>query len=245
MSNMNTHFDQKYQCLEAEFRAQCKRDGSVYLPNIEPKQRVDYFLVCMEPSFGRWANNSTDKANELVQQGYRNFLWSTEDFILHYCAQRYLCKPGQRYHVTDISKGAMTVADANTDRKMRYKKWLPLLKREIALLSIPSATIISVGNAVQAELSRANIKNSPILHFSPLASGARNKSVAEHPEDYKAYRESLSDDLLKDMAKEAIAASALPGAHPLLQGRIDKIKLTESRKKLLYSYKVLFENISN
>lgn len=67
----------------------------------------------MEPSLsGRLAEDLRSR----VADGSRNFLNSIEDFILHFCARRYLCNPGERYHITDVSKGGMPVSAAGEKR---------------------------------------------------------------------------------------------------------------------------------
>src|SRR5699024_7817782 len=104
-------------------------DGDVYLPNIEPVGPVQNILICMEPSLGRWASSGNEAINK-VKSGFRNFLYSMEDFILHYCVRRFLCENNASYHVTDISKGAMLIEKANTHRNERYGRWFSLLQEE-------------------------------------------------------------------------------------------------------------------
>lgn len=99
------NFHTEYRGLEERMRALAKADGDIFLPNPEPSAPVHYVLICMEPSLGWWAR-SADQASARVRTGFRNFLFSLEDFILHFCAQRYLCGPAERYHITDFSKGA-------------------------------------------------------------------------------------------------------------------------------------------
>lgn len=97
-----------YRELEARMEVLAEADGDVFLPNPKPLGPVEYVFVCMEPSLGRWAR-SADEARSKVEAGFQNFISSIEDFILHFCIQQYLCEPTQRYHITDLSKGAMLV----------------------------------------------------------------------------------------------------------------------------------------
>jgi len=97
--------------LEQEFAAAAAVDGDVYLPNFTPSGPVDAVLIGMEPSLGWWARTPAEAAAKIAA-GFRNFMWSPEDFILHYAARRSLCSAAETYHVTDISKGAMTVKNA-------------------------------------------------------------------------------------------------------------------------------------
>lgn len=72
---------------------------------------------------------------------------STEVGILHHTVQRFLCRAGETYHITDISKGAMTVEKANIDRGRRYRDWLPLLKEEIRIVAKPEARLVVIGKS--------------------------------------------------------------------------------------------------
>ena len=84
-------------------KALAEAEGDVFLPNLEPSGPVEYAFVCMEPSLGKWAR-SADEARRKVDAGFRNFVFSIEDFILHFCIQQYLCGPQERYHITDLAK---------------------------------------------------------------------------------------------------------------------------------------------
>ena len=123
--------------LEQEFAAAAAVDGDVYLPNFTPSGPVDAVLIGMEPSLGWWARTPAEAAPKIAA-GFRNFMWSPEDFILHYAARRSLCSAGETYHVTDISKGAMTVKNAHIDRRARYARWAVLLNKEVRLVRLPS-----------------------------------------------------------------------------------------------------------
>src|SRR5581483_6448975 len=104
-------FAERMRDLEQEFAQAAAVDGDVYLPNFTPSGPVDAVLIGMEPSLGRWARTSSEAAAKIAA-GFRNFMWSPEDFILHYAARRSLCSRAGTYHITDISKGAMTVENA-------------------------------------------------------------------------------------------------------------------------------------
>src|SRR5205823_5284840 len=106
-------------------KALADADGDVFLPVAEPEGPAHYVLIAMEPSLGWWAR-SADEARSKVEAGYRNFLFSIEDFILHFCVRRYLCGAAERYHITDLSKGAMLVERASLARSERYDRWFGL-----------------------------------------------------------------------------------------------------------------------
>ncbi len=93
------------------------------------------------------------------RSGFRNFLFSIEDFILHFCA-RYLCEPAERYHITDVSKGAMLVNRAGSSRYQRYDDMVPVTAEEIDLVATPNASIVAVGNVVSKHLERRRFKRS-------------------------------------------------------------------------------------
>ena len=53
-------FEEAYSALEDDFRRRVEGDKHsgmkcIFLPNVEPTAPVDYVLVGMEPSLGRWA----------------------------------------------------------------------------------------------------------------------------------------------------------------------------------------------
>ena len=93
-------FSEQYAALEGKFKEQVEKDNedlgidSCFLANVAPKAQVDYVLVAMEPS--RPANIASIK----------NFAVSVEDFILHFCASKYLCKGTPTYpHHRPLKRG--------------------------------------------------------------------------------------------------------------------------------------------
>ena len=130
---LDGNFHAAYRVLEERMKVLAETDGDVFLPNPEPEGPVQYVLICMEPSLGRWAR-SAEEARSKVDAGFRNFVNSIGDFILHFCARQYLCRPEESYHITDLAKGAMLVDHARRGRKERYDAWYPLLKDEIDLV---------------------------------------------------------------------------------------------------------------
>jgi hypothetical protein len=84
-----------YRGLEERQKALVEVDGDILLPNPEPSGPVDYVLLCMEPSLGWWAR-TTDDARLRVAGGFRNFLFSTEDFIVHTAISHHRLVPKER-----------------------------------------------------------------------------------------------------------------------------------------------------
>src|SRR5437867_12283996 len=145
------NFQARYRALEKRMKAFAEAHGDIFVPNPQPDAPVQHVLICMEPSLGRWAR-SADEARAKVEAGFRNFLSSIEDFILHFCIQQYLCEPTQRYHITDLSRGAMLVERAGVARTQRYDRWYGLLVEELDLVATSGAGIFAVGNAVAQHL---------------------------------------------------------------------------------------------
>jgi hypothetical protein len=240
-------FHAAYRDLEGRMKAVAEEDGNVFLPNPEPEGPVDYVFICMEPSLGRWAR-SAEVAKAKVDAGFRNFLFSTETSILHFCIRRYLCKPTQRYHITDFSKGAMLVKGADRERIQRYDKWYPLLQEEIDLVAASNAAIFAVGKVVSKNLERLRFRRpfTPIIHYSALAAGARKTEIvrSRREDAFEAFRGSVS---IQDVA--ATAESVLREAHvptkmydEALSGLL-KSQLSTSRQQLIFCYKLAFESI--
>lgn len=236
-------FSSRMRDLEQEFAAAAAADGDVYLPNFTPAGPVDAVLIGMEPSLG---GCEPTEAAAKVAAGFRNFMWSPEDFILHYAARRFLCSVGESYHVTDISKGAMKVREAHIDRGARYARWSVLLDRELRLIAKPGAHIIAIGREVRSFLERTgrgrDLKS--IIHYSPLASAARNAAVMERATEFSAFADKVSIQDIVDVAEEIMRENSVPPA--IAAGTITRLrraKLSESRKKLAFTYSTVFANL--
>jgi hypothetical protein len=231
--------------LEHEFARVAAVDGDVYLPNFTPSGPVDAVLIGMEPSLGWWARTPSE-ADAKIAAGFRNFMWSPEDFILHYAARRSLCSAGGTYHITDISKGAMTVEKAHIDRGGRYARWAPLLDKEIRLIAKPGAHIIAIGRDVYGFLERNGFDRDvkSIMHYSPLANAARNAAVIGREAEFRAFSEMLSIQDIVDVAAEIMQENAIPVAMSAdTIARLRKATLSESRKKLAFIYSTVFATL--
>jgi hypothetical protein len=174
-------FRAAYRELEGRMKKRAEDDGDVFLPNPEPLGPVEYAFVCMEPSLGRWAR-SPDEARSKVEVGFRNFTSSIEDFILHFSIRHYLCAPGQRYHITDLSKGAMFIERAGIDRTRRYDRWYGLLVEELDLVAVPGSRVFAVGGQVAHHLERRAFPRSftKVIHYSGVAARARGAGIVGH-----------------------------------------------------------------
>jgi len=237
-------FHAAYEDLERRMKAQAEADGDVYVPNPKPKGPVQYVFVCMEPSFGRLANSNAE-ARAKVEAGFRNFLYSMDDFILHFCINRYLCRAGERYHITDLSKGAMLVEDAETDRSTRYGRWHPLLEEELDLVARPDATLFSVGKAVDDHLAGQGLAPvTRILHYSPQAAFQRNNAVEGDEARFEAFSQTIRHADVLATAHHVLERSGMSQAFcEETTDRLKRRELTESRKKLIFIYKRVFETL--
>jgi hypothetical protein len=232
--------------LESRFAALAHADGDIYLPNFTPAGPVDALLIGIEPSLRSWAA-SEDEAHQKIEAGFRNFMNSPEDWILHFCVRRYLCGPGETYHVTDISKGAMRVDAANAGRRARFRRWYDLLVEEIDLVAKPTAKIVAIGQAVRRQLDGFHFARpfTTILHYSPQAIVARRAAVAGHEERFATFAKELSLDLIVDVAVEVLRANQVPG--PMAAETVARLRrtvLNESRQQLALIYTVAFERLA-
>jgi hypothetical protein len=235
-------FRASYEDLEARMKTQA---GDAFLPNPEPSGPVEYVFICMEPSLGRWAR-SPSEAKARVEVGFRNFVSSVEEFILHFCIRQYLCEPAERYHITDLSKGAMLVERASIDRSARYDSWYGLLGEELDLVAKPGAGIFAVGNAVAKYLTRPEFHRpfTRVIHYSGQAGRARAAAIAGHQDDFEKFRNSVSPQLLLATAKDVLNMSVPANLRDETLARLARIARSElslSRQQLIFNYKLAFE----
>ena len=240
-------FRAAYRELEVRMEALAEADGDVFLPNPEPLGPVEYVFVCMEPSLGRWARSAAE-ARSKIEAGFRNFVSSVEDFIFHFCIRQYLCEPTQRYHITDLSKGAMLVKDADVARTERYDRWYDLLIEELNLVARPEAGIFAVGNVVARHLARRAFPRpfTKVIHYSGAAARARAAGITGHEDSFSEFRSSVSLDRFLATAADVLVAAAVPASHrDDTLARLARIRLTESRLQLIFNYKLAFEAIQD
>jgi len=241
----DAHFRARYRALEQRMRSLAEADGDVFLPGSPPDGPAQFVLVCMEPSLGWWAR-SADEARERVAAGFRNFFFSIEDFILHLCARRFLCEPGQRYHLTDLSKGAMLVSRAGAERGQRYDRWYALLQEEVDLVATPTAGVIAVGDMVASHLERRGFERpvTRVIHYSCQAGSARKQGIVGREGEFATFKGSVSLQDVIDTASDVMTSAGVPGE---LRGatltRLARSELTTSRQQLLFIYKTAFESM--
>jgi len=238
-------FQATYRALVERMRTLAETDGDIFLPNPEPDGPVQHVLICMEPSL---SGRQLDEVRSRVQAGSRNFLHSIEDFILHFSARRYLCGPGEHYHITDVSKGAMPTSQAGDGRQDRYDRWHALLQDEIDLIATPDANIFAVGKAVADHLDSRDFQRpfTRILHYSPRAARWRNRIVENRKEDFEAFRGTVTIDDLIATAGDVFESTQVPDRfRDETLSRLQSRRLTPSRRKLIFNYKIAFESFQS
>lgn len=229
--------------LEAKFEAAAEADGDVYLPNFTPSAPVDAILIAMEPSLGA---RTPAEVRSRIAAGFRNFMWSPEDFILHHAARRALCPPGGAYHITDVSKGAMPVEKAHVDRGARYARWVPLLREEVDLIAKPHTRLVAIGREVRALLDRNGFGRevTSVMHYSPQASRHREAAVKGREPEFKAFARTLSIEDIIATAEALMREHSVPVKVSMeTMTRLRKAKLSDSRKMLAFTYVTAFSKL--
>ena len=230
-------FKEAYSMLEEEFREMVQKDRAlglkcIYLPNIEPEGPVDYILVGMEPSLGGYAKN-LENAQQKIDMGFRNFcgVWT-----LHYPVRNYLCRDGESYYVTDLAQGAMLTTSPGAGDREKYERWYSLFEKELGLVAKSGAKIISIGDRVGQFLSRKNLPGhaGTIPHYSAQAVGNWGKEITCLKAEWGEFKAGLCKIPRQTCAPHH---SCSPGH------KKGEINLSDSRKKLMFDYKVRFERI--
>jgi hypothetical protein len=239
----NQKFENAYNELEVRMGDLAKKNHEIYVPNIVPYCPADYIFICMEPSLGEWARNRDD-AESILKAGFRNFLDGYNTMILHYAIRKHLCRNNQRYHITDLSKGAMLVRHAEIDRLVRYENWYPLLLEEIELVASAHAIVFAVGSHVAQFLEKQNFHRptTRLIHYSGTAVRHWDTVIREHKKNFKLFQSSVTQEDFLDTAKDVIESSRVPSViSERALGRLRRGNLTLSRLKLMFNYKVCFD----
>ncbi len=230
---------QLQQSLGAEERV-------TYLPSLLPLKPVDYVIVSPEPSLSWAKNKSLTEIERLVSVGYRNFMYSWEDFILHHCLKKQL----RLYHLTSISKAA--VAQSREESGNSLQPWLPCFREELALVSRPQTRLIPLGQKAAELLQALDLPypvTEPLMHFARTASRWRARLPEQYPEEYAALAAQWQTLHLMRSADHTLMTSfqiearlfGTPIPYDLIQNRLSYLKdskagLSESRKQLMFTY---------
>lgn len=236
--------------LEQEFLEQVRRDNedgfphAHYVSNFVPKKKVDFVLIAMEPSLG--GGKPCDPAScQCVDNKSKNFSFSIQDFILHFCIRNYLCTGGQGYHLTDLAKGGMSVWQAKDKQWERWNRWYHLLEKELLVVAEPGARVIPIGNDVHRFLNAKKPKNrGSIVHYSPNNGKAQKKAAQQQPDAYEKFRNTVTAANLEDTVQDVLKCE--PNA-PSIEDTLNRLQIhsrfSEHKRKLMFSYKVAFERL--
>ena len=228
----------KYRELENRFKEQVEADRAAllesvekkygpYIPSVKVTEQVDYVLVAMEPNI-KGAEN-TEAVERLVAKGLRGFQPSdpSEPLALFKdSVEHYLCRDGETYWLTDLSKGAIPPDMAAVNRTERYEAWYPLLLDEIALMGKPGCPVIAIGGLVWDFLKKHDIERKTcrplyrVVHYSFQASGAFRAIADEDADGFERF------------VKEELENSDLWPAN-----------LSVTRRRMLFAYRKWFEEI--
>ena len=226
----------------------------VYVPNVSPMGKVRNILVTMEPSF-LWAESEAD-GEEKVRAGFRNFFFSVEDMILHFCAGKYL---DGGYHITDVSKIAIPTKDAGEIREEAWAKQKELLVEELSLFGSDDCRIIPVGKTSPAgsgEWIENNLKGhttlkntrfcEPVLHYSRTASKYRTKAAGANPDATAAFKRfDLDWNQAEFIAKATENMGRMENCESVKNMLRDRLstRLNNSCLNLVFTYKTAFDKV--
>ena len=214
-----------------------------YLPNPEPLGAAQYVLICMEPSLGRWANTA-EHARSRVEAGFRNFLFSIEDFIFHFCVRRYLCRPEERYHVTELSKercwSLVRDLQGSSDMTDGTRCW----RKRSTSVPLPVLASLRLERSFRSIWRDGGSRRSftRVIHYSGQAAPARTAGIVGREDAFQAFEDSVSIEDVVVTAEETLkAANVSSGMRDHTLSRLVRSQLTTSRKQLIFSYKIAFE----
>jgi hypothetical protein len=263
--SIDASFHAKYQAGQERARVQAEeKDGHIFVPDLEPEGKVDWVLVCMEPSLDGWTTGVTpqerrESAAKKIGEGFRNHLPSGNVAILHFCTSHYLCTPDQRYHIIDLSKGAMLVEDASRDRQTRWSRWYPLVQEEIELVTTPKAGIIAVGGKVHEFLVEQRAKQrlprrlvDKIVHYSDSAKKWWRDGIKDHEDEFEAFKvkDKVSLYDLEITARDVMRSGRV--STKICDEEISQLRELQlnasqkgliSRQHLMFNYKLAFESM--
>ena len=131
----------------------------------------------------------------------------------------------------------MLVSSPGGGNADKYEAWYSLLEKELGLVAKPEAQIISIGARVGRFLSDKGLYGhaGTIPHYSNNAARYFGKESAGKE---SAGKESAGKE---SAGKESAYQKFSEGLDSLPQGA--RLRLSESRKKLMFDYKIRFERI--
>jgi hypothetical protein len=237
-------FHAAYRRLEERMKALAETDGDVFLPNPEPEGPVQYVLICMEPSLDRWAR-SAEMARSRVEAGFRNFLFSIADFILHLCSRRTfvgprsdttlpICPRARCWSIARPARGPCGMTGGTHCCRRRLSS-SPRQGRHRCRWK---------GCCAAFGATRVRRPFTQVVHYSGQAARTRSAAVVGREESFQAFIGSVSLADVVATAERVLRVAHVPAdirAETL--SRLERSQLTTSRQQLIFNYKVAFESM--
>ena len=235
-------FVERHDGLQSQWRQLAKDRGHQYLRYLAPRAPVDFVLVGKMTSIGEKAAAETPPGcyPPIAPPGY-NLLNTIGDLILNYGARRHLCRPGERYYLTDLGKCAVPPKYAKGKiLQEEFAAWYPMLLEELELVTKPGATVIPIGSAtgdfLEAQSDFPYRLTHPILHWSAAAVSAAKMAASLFPGEWDEYRQSTSWEDLSASTAEIFAEADL-GEHMDGVNSRFKDKFKEYHAHYMFTYK--------
>ena len=239
-------FNEEYASLESAFLERVRLDNadnwphSHFVSNFVPKGPADFVLIAMEPSLGGGQPHNPATC-ECIDSQSKNFAFSIEDFILHFCIRQYLCQVGKTYHLTDLAKGQMSVRQAKQQQWQRWERWYPLLQRELKLVAKPDAPVISIGKDVEGFLRAKEHSKyiGNIVHYSKSNGKAQKQPAEKQPGAYRKFRSTVIASDLENTVRDVLKCEPnAPSTEDTLNRLQIQSRFSEHKRKLMFAYKV-------
>ena len=233
---------ERYENAQTQWRQLAIKRERQYLKYLAPRSRVDFVLVGKMPSIDEKAAADTPYGDypDIPPPGY-NLLISIGDLILNYGAHRHLCRPGERYYLTDLGKGALPPKDAkDKTQREEFTAWYPVLLDELELVAKPEATVVPIGSAtgnfLEAQPDFPYRLTMPILHWSRAAVSAAKMASSLFPREWDEYRRNTSWEDLRSSTEEIFTEAGLGQYVDAFHQRF-KNKFRESHAHYMFTYK--------
>ena len=236
-------FQQQYDALQVQWRQSAIEHEHQYLPYLALRGPVDFVLVAKMTSI-KEQDVSKHQPGEYpdVDPPHFNLLLSLGDLSLHYGARRHLCKPGETYYITDLSKCARPAKLAKGKiEKQEFEYWYPMLLRELELVAKPTATVIPVGSATGAFLKEKQSDflyplKEPILQWSRAATAAAKMASSFFPEQWREFLHTTRWEDLLASTREILTEAGLGQYVDSVDSRF-KGQFADIHKHYMFTYK--------
>lgn len=221
-------FARAYREMEKEFAEEVARANAkfgwngIFVPNVEPVGPVDFVLVGEQPSRGQLPSNYQE-AIKAINDGHRTNIGCWQCDPVHYSVDQFLCEKTGSYYLTNFEKSARLAsvpshALSGSERGENDERWYSLLVKELALVANTGARIIALGSRVD-DLFRKERQPGHVgrvLDFQRPGPTPIPVVSESYPVPFEDFRQTVE---------------FLPNGK----------QISESRKELMFHYKVCFE----